>query len=456
MLLAVLMLGVPTLLFAGRAQQEQQRLTAQTDTDIQFHTVERGSLNVTVSALGRVEADASARLAFTSAGRVAEVYVSAGDYVLQGDRIARLENSPQQIAFDQAALALEMARLRKDDLLAGPDSGQVAIAEANIDAALGAYTSAASAVSPDDIRAAELTYQQAQAALTAAQETRATASGGQPEQQYQLLEAQIGEASFNVEIARLQLETLRGSGGGQAGAALARVDQARAELAQLLAGPTQPQIDSADAAIAQAEAALQRAQAALDDTLLTAPFDGVITSLTLEAGALATPGLSGGEITDLSPLRITVDVDEIDVRQIFETMPATITFDALTDVALPATVEQIALVGVSEGGIISYPVTLALGESAEPRVRVGMTAEAEMVIETRTDVLIVPNRFIRLDRQRDQAFVNIVTAEGALEEVEVTLGLQSSDDSEILSGLQAGDLIAVDIGGDAIPAFGGG
>jgi HlyD family secretion protein len=449
------MLAVPALVLSVRAQRAGSQQAAQTSANTQFYTVAPGVLTITVSALGAVEADNSARLAFTTGGRVAEVLAQTGDYVVSGDVIARLENTTQQLAFDQAVLAVEMARLRKQDLLAGPDSGQIAVAQANIDAALGSYAAAASSVSPSDLRAAELSYQQALNALENAQTARATASSGQPEQAYQILDAQVGQASFNAEIARLQLEALRSSGGGQAGAAWARVEQARAELAQIQAGPTQAQIDTADAAIAQAEAALERAQTALNETLLGAPFDGVITSLGLEAGALAAPGAAVGTIIDTEPLHVQVDVDEIDVREITEGMQAQITFDALADMVVGARVEQIALVGVNDGGIISYPVTLMLDSAIDPRVRIGMTAEAQVVVATRSDVLLVPNRFIRLDRQRDRAFVNLVNAEGLLEEVEISLGLQGANDSEVVAGLRTGDVIAVNVGGDAIPAFGG-
>jgi HlyD family secretion protein len=84
-----------------------------------------------------------------------------------------------------------------------------------------------------------------------------------------------------------------------------------------------------------------------------------------------------------------------------------------------------------------------------------MTAEASVIVEERTDVLVVPNQYIRLDRRRGTAFVNIVTAEGGLQEVEVSLGLQGRDTSEVVSGLSAGDVLAVDLGGDRLSFIGG-
>lgn len=171
---------------------------------------------------------------------------------------------------------------------------------------------------------------------------------------------------------------------------------------------------------------------------------------------LIAPSVPLGVVTDVTPLRVRVNVDEIDVRQLHQDMNASITFDALDNIAVPATVEQIALIGVDQGGIVSYPVTLRLDESADSRIRVGMTAEASLITDTVTSVLYVPNRFIRLDRQHGTAYVNRVNAAGELEEIEITLGLQGEENSEIVDGLQPGDVIAVELGGDAISMFGGG
>jgi HlyD family secretion protein len=181
----------------------------------------------------------------------------------------------------------------------------------------------------------------------------------------------------------------------------------------------------------------------------------VISALTIEVGSVVSQALPVGDILDVSPLRIKANVDEIDVRQIVEQMPARVALDALDDVVFTATLEQIAVLGENNAGIINYPVMIRLEETPDTRVRAGMTAEASMVVESVRGVLVVPNEYVRLDRQDDRAFVNIVTPEGTLAEIEIALGLQGDDFSEVVAGLRAGDVIAVDLGGDLIPAFGG-
>jgi HlyD family secretion protein len=321
-----------------------------------------------------------------------------------------------------------------------------------VNSAQGAVSSVANSVSADDVRAAELAYQQAQAALESAQHDRAFGNGTQ--QQIDLLDARVGEATFNAEIARLNLESLQTANSGQLNAAYARVNQAQAELERVMAGATDAELNRADATIAQAQVAVDRAQMAVDRTRLTAPFDGVVTAINSEVGALVAPGLPVVQIADIQPLRLVVQVDEIDVDRLAVGLPVSITLDALPNVKLDATVENIAVVPNNVGGIVSYDTTVRLMGDSE-QVRVGMTAEASVVVESRQGVLVIPNAYIRLDRQRGGAFVNVVQPDNTLLEVPVTLGLQGQDRSEITSGLRAGDVIAVDLSADAIGLLGG-
>jgi HlyD family secretion protein len=451
LVMMLVFLLLPAVVFYSRANQGEVQTPA---AQLQQYVVTRGDVQVNVTAIGRIEADQVARLSFTGAGQVSELAFEAGDYVLAGEVLAQQENTVQQNAVQQAQLALQMAELQKQKLLTGPDEGQIRIAEANLQAAQSAAAGIASAVSPEEILALELAYQQAQGVLDAATQARATAPGDQPEQAYALLDARVGQASFNLEIARLQLEAARTGSPAASGAAYARVTQAERELERLQSGPTQAEIDRADATIEQRRLELEAAERALERTVLTSPFEGYVSTVSTEIGAVTLPGVAALELTDTNPLRLTVQVDEIDIREIREGMPAMVRLDALSGVELDATLERIDLVATNNAGIVSYDVLVRLDET-EPRVRVGMTAEAAVVVESRSDVLVVPNQYIRLDRGRNRAYVNLLNADGTLEEIEVTLGLQGQDSSEIVSGLREGDVVAVDLGGDALGLFGG-
>lgn len=419
---------------------------------LQLYTVQPGDVEVVVTAIGAVEAVDVARLSFLSGGRVAEVLVSQGDYVEAGDPLVRLEDSTQRIAYEQALVSRDMALLQLDRLLEPVDESAVRVAEANVNSAWGAYRSITEAITDNDIRAAELRYEQAVAGLEEAQRRRFDADADQSDETYQLLDAQVGQASFNVEIARLQLETLRNPSSAQRNVAYARVLQAQAELERVRVGPSETDIERAELAVQQTEAQVTQAQAALNRTVLTAPFAGLVGALGAEVGALVGPGLPVVELTSAETPRLMVAVDEIDIRNVAPGMAARVQLDALPRVRLPAEVEQIALVGRSDGGIVSYDVRLALDET-DPRVRVGMTAEASIVVEERQDVLVVPNLYVRLEPRSVRAFVNVVQPDGSLLEVEIRLGLRGLESSEVIAGLRPGDVVAVDVAGSGLSSF---
>ncbi|MFO7323374.1 MAG: efflux RND transporter periplasmic adaptor subunit [Chloroflexota bacterium] len=451
-LLTIVALALPVASFGLQSIPAVAPATSE-EENLLFHTVGYGDVEVTINAIGSIAADKIARLSLTVPGRVAEILVEEGDAVTAGTPLLRLEDTQARLAYEQAELALEQAELNLQDLLDGPDERDIRIAEANVASAWSAYNAIANAVSADELRAAELRVQQAEEAYIAANRARRVA-GGDSEEAIRLLDAKIGEASFNLEIARQQLQQLQTASGPDLNAAAARAAAAEAELERIKAGPTDAEIENAQVAVTQAQMELEQAASQWAKYTLTAPFDGIVAALNVEVGALVSPGMPVVELADIEPLRLTVDVDEIDIRRIREGLPAIVRIDALANLELPATLERISLVGNNVEGIISYPVDVALIE-ADDRVRAGMTAETEIVVESRENVLVVPNQFVRLERRFNRAYVNQVLLDGSLRETEIELGLQGSEYSEVLSGLRQGDVIALSQSAQPLDFFGG-
>lgn len=420
--------------------------------NLQVYQVQRGTVALSVSALGSLTASQEATLSFLQSGRIAQVYVQRDDYVEAGDLLMAMDSTAQELAYEQALLALEQAELALQTLLT-PNEDQIRLAEAAVASARGAYFSVGNAVQPADITAAQLAYEQAVRTYNDAIAARDQAPPGQ----YDILAARAGEASFNMEIARLQLESLTSGTAtrAQSGAAFARLVQAERELERVLAGPSQVQIDAAQAQISRAEAQVRQAELALQRTKLFAPFSGVIGSLNAEVGAVVAPNFPVATLVDVSPLSLSVQVDEVDIRLIRVGMLVRVRLDALPDNLLEARVTRIADVGTTTGGIVSYQVDIEL-VSDDPRARVGMTADATIIVQERTDILAIPNAYIRIDRFTGEAFVNVIQPDLTIREVKVTLGLQGQDMSEVRAGLNEGDLIALTLGGRGLNEFIGG
>lgn len=447
LVLTIVMLVFPILTFGVQAAQQRSAASQNRLQTLQLYRVQKGNVKVTVSAIGTLQADQEVNLSFATAGRVAEVLVQPGDEVLANDPLVRMDDETQRIAYDQASLALQKAQLSAEKLLQPVSDDDIRTAQAAVDSAWGTYLSLANAVSDEDIQAADLSYQQAYQAWQDAQRIY----GENPSNE--MLRAKEGEASFDAEIARLKAEALKNSRGPQLGAAYQRVLQAKSELDRVKAGPTSAEVDQANIAVEQAQAQLDRTQSAYQQMTLVAPFDGVVSAVNVEPGALVAPGVAVVELTDISPLRLTVQVDEIDIGQVHAGVPATVQLDALPGVQLSAKLDDIALVGSNNNGVVSYDAHLTL-EDSDPRARVGMTAEASFLVQESDRVLVIPNIYIRLDSKTNQAFVNVLNSENKLHEVEVKLGLRGQDSSEVLSGLSEGDLIGIDLSGDRFALFG--
>jgi len=88
-------------------------------------------------------------------------------------------------------------------------------------------------------------------------------------------------------------------------------------------------------------------------------------------------------------------------------------------------------------------------------VRAGMTATADIVVDEARDVVLVPNWAIRRDRDTGQAFVGILK-NGQIEDIQVELGLRNDQFSEVKSGVNEGDVVAVNTAREQLRFFGGG
>jgi multidrug resistance efflux pump len=104
-----------------------------------------------------------------------------------------------------------------------------------------------------------------------------------------------------------------------------------------------------------------------------------VTALDIAVGDSVMPGATAVEITDLTKLRLTAPLNELDLDQVREGMAATVTFDALAGTEVPSTLERIAWIGAESDGIVEYTVWLLL-DTNDTRVLPGMTGEAAIIL----------------------------------------------------------------------------
>lgn len=409
----------------------------------------RGDLLVTVSAAGSISPQQRLALFFPLPGVVAEVLVEQGDSVQEGQVLARLETEELELALRDAELALALQQIALDALTAAPREVDVEGAEAAVYAAGARLALAQEPPDPSSERIALLQVELARNRLWQAQLQRDQARlasdfglplGGQLAQ----AEAAVSQAEYEVRIAEQQLAQAQNPTPNNTDIAAARAAlvSAQAALERLLEGPSERDVEIVSAQLQSAHLAVELGRHQLEQAVLTAPFDGVVAQVNLTAGEPPPAAAPAVELIDPGSYYIDLAVDEIDIAQVAVGQRVEIILDALPDQPVVGTVTRVDSVATELGGIVTYGVRVTLGETDVP-VRVGMSATATIVVDEARDVIRVPNRFIRLDRRTQQAYVTVRRPDGSLEDVEVVLGRRNETFSEVVSGLGVGDEVVL-------------
>lgn len=461
-----------------------------------------GDLSASATASGQLVSTQETTLVFETPGRVAEVLVRVGDEVEVGEPLMVLDtadleldvvNAEQLMVIRQANLdslqkgataedlasaeaALANAEANLADVLAGPSEtdiiiaeADVKVAEASINSSYAQLVSAQESVTQSQIEAAKARFIAAEFQYNRAKEVNENIAVQQTDQmlndawvEYQAAKANydtllagadpnsVGQAQANVASAAAQRDSVQanleallvGATPAEVAAAEARVAQAQADLDRLLTPATAQEIQIAEAELAQAQISLENAQERLAKAQLTAPFAGVITAVNFAKGEFASgPAV---EIINHQALEVVLSVDELDIANLQVGQPAEVTLDAFPGQTLVATLASIAPSATQGSSIVNYEARLSLDNSIELPLRVGMTANARLITEEKLDVLLLPNRAIRADRQAGKYYVNVPDGE-TTREVEITIGLRDGQNTQILSGLEEGDQVVIGV-----------
>lgn len=146
---------------------------------------------------------------------------------------------------------------------------------------------------------------------------------------------------------------------------------------------------------------LQTAEEKLLDHKIYAPFDGTLTLNDIEQGNSIKQGDVLGSVANYDIMEFSIDVDELDIAKIKEGQNVKVTIDALPETSnkpLKGTVSKIAVEGSWSNGVSTYPVTIQIEENAA--LKGSMSANAEIIVNEKTDVVYVPVNAIQKRRQK--------------------------------------------------------
>jgi len=233
-----------------------------------------------------------------------------------------------------------------------------------------------------------------------------------------------------------------------------KLDEKKLALEELMAGADPQDIKSQQNTVAQKEDALLDAKEKLAECFIRVPFDGVIAKVNVKKGDTVS---SGTTLTTLiTEQKIAeISLNEIDAAKVKIGQKTTLTFDALPEVSISGKVMEIDTVGTVAQGVVSYKVKISF-DTEEEKVKPGMSVTADIITDSKQDVLVLPNSAIKSqgnsyyielvevpEEMRQQLLANVSGAilpqPPKMQAVET--GLSNDLSTEIVSGLKEGDIV---------------
>lgn len=204
---------------------------------------------------------------------------------------------------------------------------------------------------------------------------------------------------------------------------------------------------TADAELARARAQRDAAEAELEKTVIKAPFDGIIAEVNVEVGEWVTPSpplLTSPPVIDLidpTSIFVSAPMDEVDSGAIRAGLAVKLTVDSRPGQTFAGTVSRVApyvLDEEAQNRTLEIEISIDDAELAASLLP-GTSADAEVILEQRSDVLRVPTSALLRGR------AVLVLVDGRLVEREVRLGLRNWQFAEVLSGLALGEQVVVSL-----------
>ena len=347
-------------------------------------TVERGDLSRVVVATGKIQPLSKAEIKSKASGIVKKIYVDYGDRVKTGQILAELDKVQLEAAQRAARANLQAAEAARNSSMAALERNKV------------------DAEGPD-VPFLRLTQERA-------------------EHEYRegvVSKSVVEDAEKNYRMA------LNKQASAQAALAVAHADIAKAQ-----------------AQVAQSQAALDNAEEDLRNSTIVSPIDGLVLSRDVNVGdAVSSILILGSQATpimtlgDVSEVYVQGKVDEADIGKVYLNQPARIVVESFKDKKFKGKVTKISPLGKEKDNVTTFEVRVSI-QNSTLELKANMSANAEIMLEEKKNVLLVPEAALIYDKERKaQAEILDAKGENGKKKVNVKLGISNGVKTEILEGL---------------------
>lgn len=389
--------------FRSEASVPEERLTE----------IKRGNLALSVVATGSIEPVTTVQLKSKSSGLVQKIYVEEGDHVQEGQILIELDKELLRAQLREAeanrlAVVARQQEAEADHLSTVNMKQKLSLDVNNLE---------------DKV---EFHRKQVQRYENLSQEKLI------PHSELEIRERELQEATFSLEALKSEL-LMQDSRIGAAKKAVARVA----------------------AEVSQAQAVLDRAAENLRNSTIRSPLTGTVLKRHIEVGDAVSSILQLGSqatllmtLGDMAEVFFEGRVDETDIGKIFVDQQARVKVDAFRDRPFPGRVLRIAPLGEEEDNVIGFEVRVSI-EDPEQILRAQMSANAEIIIEEKEDILLIPENAVVYGKDRSTfAEVYDPGEENQSRRVEIEIGISDGTTTELVAGLPEGEtVITTDTGG---------
>ncbi|MGD1910807.1 MAG: efflux RND transporter periplasmic adaptor subunit [Rivularia sp. (in: cyanobacteria)] len=415
-------------------------------------SVEDKKVTIILNASGKIVPVQNVNISPKNGGTVTQLYVEQGDTVKLGQILARMDSADIQARILQARANLAQRLAQLDQQKAGSRPQEISQAKARLAQAQAQLAAAVRGNRPQEIAQAQAQVNAASSRVDFTNEQvrryrNLYSQGAVEKERLDQFVSEDNTARANLLEAQKRFALLKsGSRPEEIARLKASLEEAGAQLQLLESGSRPQEIASAAAAVSAAQAQLKTEQVNLDNTIIRAPFPGIITQKFANVGAFVTPTTSASSSASATSssivalargLEVLANVPEADISQIKVGQQVDILADAYPEEVFKGIVRLIAPEAVNEQGVTLFQVRIEIN-TGKDKLRSGLNVNLTFLGEA-VKALWVPT--VTIVTEKGQTGVLVPDKDNKAKFREVTIGSQVGNETQILQGLQKDDRI---------------
>ncbi|WP_404790532.1 efflux RND transporter periplasmic adaptor subunit [Altericista sp. CCNU0014] len=409
-----------------------------------------------ISATGTITPVQSVNLSPKTAGVLKRLLVEQGDRVEQGQIIAYMDQQDLKGQLLQAQAGVAQARANLEKLRNGSRPEEIAQSKARLNQAQQQLLALRNGNRTQEIDRARAQVASARARVNLAnsklrQYTQLKDAGAVSLERYNEINADVQTAAADLTVAQQNLDLLEtGTRSEEVGRAQASVDEARAAYSLAVNGTRSEDIRQAEAQVDSAVGQLEVVQSRLADTVICAPFSGVVTQKYASIGAFVTPTTSASSTSSATStsivavaqeLEILAKIAEVDIGKIRLGQPVEINVDSYPEKVFKGRVRLVSPEAVIDQNVTTFQVRVSI-LTGQNQLLSGMNADLMFLGEKVADALVIPT--VAIATRKGETGVYLPDSDNKPKFQPITIGASVKTQTQVLEGLSAGQRVFID------------